>query len=303
MIDQTLDHAFQLLNDGEVHLALQTASTYLHEMRQGAPVQHWDSIIKPACDRHSITQIVLEDPFTRRAREKPRGYAGDAEMIDYIYSQVAPAGTSDLGAQVFGFTTNAPSGQAVRWRLDFLAAEIDRVADRNPECRVLSLACGHLREVDRSLAVKQGRIAALHAIDQDPESLAVVRKDYAHLVCIQTHESSVRSLLKAGIPVDDLQLAYAAGLYDYLDDATARALTEQLFSALAPGGCLIVPNFLRTNFARGYMESFMEWNLIVRNRKEIEAIAAGLPADQIANVHYFEDPQAVIGYLVVDKRT
>src|SRR5579872_2044960 len=37
------------------------------------------------CQSHPLSQIVLEDPYSRRAYEKPRGYAGDAVMLDYIY--------------------------------------------------------------------------------------------------------------------------------------------------------------------------------------------------------------------------
>src|SRR5436305_1600719 len=34
---------------------------------------------------HPIVDVLHRDPFTYRAFCKPRGYAGDAEMMDYIY--------------------------------------------------------------------------------------------------------------------------------------------------------------------------------------------------------------------------
>ena len=302
MIQATLDRALQALQTGEVHAALQAVCEHLHDLRQQASSDFWTGVIRPTCDVHPIGRIVLEDPFTRRARNKPRGYAGDAEMIDYLYNQVAPAGTTAAGQQVFAFTTSAPSGKAVRWRLSHLADTIDQTASEHPHCRVLSLACGHLREAGLSQAVRGGAVSVLHAIDQDPVSLAVVRRDYADIPCMSAAEGSVRQILKFGIPHDELHLAYAAGLYDYLEIGAAQALTRRLFDALAPGGRLIVPNFLRTNFARGYMESFMDWHLIVRDRTEIESIGASLLPDDVAESRYFEDPFGVVGYLEVVRR-
>jgi len=40
---------------------------------------------KSACQDHPIAKIILEDPYVRRAFDKPRGYAGDAVMLDFIY--------------------------------------------------------------------------------------------------------------------------------------------------------------------------------------------------------------------------
>lgn len=303
MTRDALDRALRALQHGEAHTALQELSEQLHTVRQQASNDFWNDVIRPACAAHPIDRIVLEDPFTRRAREKPRGYAGDAVMIEYLYTRIPPNGTTDVGQQVFAFTTNAPSGKAVRWRLGHLATSIDHAALVFPQCRVLSLACGHLREAGASQAVRDGQVAALHAMDQDAESLAVVRRDYAGLSCVQVAEGSVRQILKSGIPYAGLHLAYAAGLYDYLELAAAQALTRRLFDSLAPGGRLIVPNFLRTNFARGYMESFMDWHLIVRDRAEIEAIGSLLSPDDIAETRYFEDPYGVVGYLEVIRRS
>lgn len=302
MIEQTLDRALQTLRAGEVHAALQEVSEHLHVLRQHESNDFWAANIRPACKTHPISQIVLEDPFTRRARDKPRGYAGDAEMIDYIYKQVAPTGTTEVGQKVFAFTTDAPSGKAVRWRISHLANAIDQAAEQHSDCRVLSLACGHLREAGLSQAVRSGLVSVLHAIDQDTDSLAMVFRDYGELPCLQAAEGSVRQILKAGVPHGELHLAYAAGLYDYLEANVAQVLTRRLFDALAPGGRLIVPNFLRSNVARGYMESFMDWHLIVRDRAEIEALGASLPPDDIAESRYFEDPYSVIGYLEIFKR-
>ncbi|MGQ0619692.1 MAG: class I SAM-dependent methyltransferase, partial [Panacagrimonas sp.] len=82
----------------------------------------------------------------------------------------------------------------------------------------------------------------------------------------------MRGILKGETNLRGFHLAYAAGLYDYLQEPQAQALTERLFDMLAPGGKLIVPNFLATNRGRGYMESFMDWHLIVRTREQIERL-------------------------------
>ena len=300
-LTHALDHAVQTLHAGQVEAALQGVADHLWQLRVSEPDEHWASRIKPACDAHPLTQILLQDPLTRRCREKPRGYAGDAEMIEYLYTQAAPAGTSDLGRQLFSFTAASIAGFATRWRLQYLVDAIEDTAERVPGCRVLSLACGHLREAEQSHALRSGKVSMLLAIDQDPLSLEVVRRDYRDLRNVRAVESSVRRILKSGLPEAGFDLAYAAGLYDYLETRTAQALTRRLFDALAPGGRLIVPNYLRSNRARGYMESFMEWDLIVREPAEIRALGALLPEPEVAARRYFEDPKAVIAYLEIEK--
>ncbi len=142
----------------------------------------------------------------------------------------------------------------------------------------------------------------MHAIDQDIESLGLVSSDYGHLK-VQPQVGSLRHVLRGRISVPPVHVAYAAGLYDYLEDRIAIALTARLFSMLAPGGKVIVPNFLTTNHARGYMESFMDWHLIVRDQRQIEGLAAAIPESEIAEQRYFEDPFGVVGYLEIVKRS
>ena len=109
--------------------------------------------------------------------------------------------------------------------------------------------------------------------------------------------------MKGRLSLTNLHLAYAAGLYDYLAEPIATSLSAKLFSMLAPKGKLIVPNFLTTNHGRGYMESFMDWHLIVRSQVQIEQLAAAIPREEIAEQRYFEDPFGVVGYLEIVKRS
>ena len=55
-----------------------------------------------------------------------------------------------------------------------IAKEIDRHAEQRPGLEVLSLACGHLREIEISSAAAHGKIARLVAADQDQKSLSVI---------------------------------------------------------------------------------------------------------------------------------
>ena len=134
------------------------------------------------CLNHPIRELLHQDPFTYRAFAKPRGYAGDAVMMDYIYglgeTREAAQHATPLGRAIFSYMSSRPSAKGVRYRRELIAKIIDRVAS-TWRARVFAIAAGHLREAELSVAVQQGQLAEFVAIDQDPASLAVVARDYA----------------------------------------------------------------------------------------------------------------------------
>lgn len=257
--------------------------------------------VQAACRKHPIHKLLLEDPYTARAFHKPRGYAGDAVMLDYLYTAVAPPGTSGVGEGVFRATTSCSTAQSVVTRRNLLSCYIDRAAEGNRQPNVLAVAAGHLREAEESAALAQGAVGSLTALDQDADSVAVVERDYATLG-VRAVRESVGALLKRRVTFSDLDLAYAAGLFDYLDDKTARALVEILFSQLRPGGRLLIANFTPGHQARGYMAWFMDWQLICRDEAALAALMSGLAPSEVAETILFSDAPGNIAYLELVRR-
>src|SRR3954468_13407563 len=99
------------------------------------------------CLNHELRHLLHQDPFTYRAFSKPRGYAGDAVMMDYMYglgeAEQAARETTPLGRRIFQYMDTRPSARAVRYRRQLLADLVDRVALRGGSS-VLALAAGHL---------------------------------------------------------------------------------------------------------------------------------------------------------------
>lgn len=296
-----LDNVQARILDGDVFDSVNFVATEMTKVRLGSQGDYWAEQLLPAISAHPIREILQLDPYTDRALRKPRGYAGDAVMLDYVYFGKPPLTTSELGVQIFNTTTVSPGAMAVKWRAEFLGRAIDEIADLQKQANILSLACGHLREAEYSAALRTGRFGTIYAVDQDAESIEVVKRDYGHLP-VQTRQATVKDVLKGTVSPDSLHLAYAAGLYDYLPAPVAQLLSAALFAMLSPGGRLVVPNFLTTNPVRGYMEAFMDWVLILRNQAEIESIGSRIPAEQVASRRYFEDPYGVVGYLEITKR-
>ena len=195
---------------------------------------------------------------------------------------------------------DSPCFQSVRTRRAVLAREIDAVAAAVHDARVLSVACGHLREIEWSRAVRTGD-ASVTAIDQDRDSLDVVeRTDGAYPV--SASPATVGDLLRRTIRFEDFDLAYAAGLYDYLDNDVARVLDGPLFRALRSGGRLLIANFTPATQDAAFMEAIMDWHLIYRTPDEVRALTASLRQEEVAAVEQFSDHNRHITYLRVEKR-
>lgn len=299
---QLFDNVYRHLSDYQVSKGMYDLAQGLFDLRHNAEAEEWREFAEHAWLDHPLRELTHQDPLTRRAFEKPRGYAGDAELLDYIYGlRALPAETTSLGAAIFGFGLQSPAPQAVRTRRDILAARIDRLAARIENPRILAIACGHLREAQKSAAVRDGRIGEFVALDQDRDSLELVEREQS-ANGITTVHGSVISILKGKTVFEDFDFVYSTGLYDYLPQPLAIDFTTRLFEMLKPGGQLLVANFLPDVPDVGYMESFMGWPLIYRSEAELSDVARGIPATQIAAQQTFPDAYNNVAFLEIEKR-
>jgi len=296
-----LEAAYEEIRSGGIAAGLDDLFDELGARRQDDP-EAWPEFAR-ACLDHPLRRVLHQDPFTYRAFAKPRGYAGDAVMMDYIYglgeTATAAHGATRLGREIFAHMSTRPSAHAVRYRRRLLASLIDTTAARGGDA-VFALAAGHLREVELSDAVQNGRIARFVAMDQDAASLTVVGRDYARLG-LSAVAGSVRHILSGKAQPGAFDLVYAAGLFDYLGATVASALTGKLFEMTRPGGMLLIPNFKTGARDTAYMEAFMDWRLIYRNHDDMRALAAGLPADRVSDLQIFDDDDDTITFLLVSK--
>ena len=267
--------------------------------RESTPAQ-WRSCVDDM-RADALFKFAHLDPFTRHAYSRPRGYPGDAELLDYIYrKRDASAAITAEGADIMRFTVNSPAPRAVRYRRKFLAQLIDETAASHSGARILSIAAGHLREVELSTALRDGRIGEIIAFDQDAESLKVIECDYGHLP-IRTLQGNVRHLLAGKTGMGHFHLVYAAGLFDYLDDSVATRLVERMWAMAHPGGRVMIANFLPDIPDAGYMEAFMDWWLIYREERQVRALFSTIPPAQIAELKVDFDPGRNICFIVARK--
>jgi extracellular factor (EF) 3-hydroxypalmitic acid methyl ester biosynthesis protein len=296
---EVFDTAYDALVGGDVHAAMGPLRTSLRLFRSHLPPDDWASVGVQG-RQHALHGLLLESPFTRRAYEKPRGYAGDAGLMDLIYGMKAGDDLSPLGGVLYGYEFDSPCFQSVRIRRAVLAREIDQVAAVRPNPRVLAVASGHLREIEWSRAARARSVEML-ALDQDRESLDCIAADYRSYP-VRTVPATIGDLLRRAVPLESVDLAYAAGLYDYLEADLARALTATLFRILAPGGRLLIANFTTATLDAAFMETFMDWRLVYRTPAEVVALADGIPHGEVASIEQFCDENRHVAYLRVVRR-
>jgi hypothetical protein len=108
-----LDEVASKLAGGLVHTAMDQLIVGLDQLRQAWPWAEWRHFAMVIAREHPLCRLIHEDPCTRHAFEKPRGYPGDAALLDYVYDGVnatarLPATTSSLGRRLFTYTTATP---------------------------------------------------------------------------------------------------------------------------------------------------------------------------------------------------
>jgi extracellular factor (EF) 3-hydroxypalmitic acid methyl ester biosynthesis protein len=237
--------------------------------------------------------VILASEFIKRSNLKPRGYAGDAEMMRMIYEN-RPVGRYLFNQLVHLHPVSHPGAEAVRSRRRLVPTALRQVLATRPGSapfRIFSVAAGpawELRDVFRS-AEDAARIEVV-LLDQDPDALALARAGVAALgaelgqaLRVQYVEDSVRTMLRGrGLAerIGHFDFIYSMGLFDYLTPPVARAVLARLFDLLRPGGVLVIGNYHFRNPSRLYMEYWLDWRLYHRTEATFLELAEDLPASR-----------------------
>jgi SAM-dependent methyltransferase len=281
-------------------------ATELHKLRAKVHPDIWRELL-PIARAHPVSEFFLQDPFTRWSSHKPRGYSGDAQLLDFIYGHPSVVeeieSASKLGRAVYDYTKDVSSSVAVRERRDILTKQVDEIAvARGQEAEILTIAAGHLREADRSNALQQGKIKRWVALDQDPLSVGSIIRDFRG-TAVEAIDGSVRGLLTDSYKLGQFDFVYAAGLYDYLSHKVAVKLTQCCLQMLKPNGVFLFANFAKDISVDGYMETFMNWELLLRSESDMwKIVNASVDRNAVEASVYFGENRNIL-YGVLKKRT
>ena len=283
--------------------------------------------------------IVQEAPFYWRIINKPNGYAGDADMMSYIYRNEFE-GDSPFGKFIHKHAVSTKACESVRNRKRYLTEQILKTEDG----RILSLAAGPAEEIKETIGTAKKCNHEFVALDHDLDTLKKYKPEnngfnftYALANAFQiisenyfaarprslfenycfprTDFKGLRKVISSlKYEVIDLKerkfnLIYSAGLYDYiktfpLDDSKGSvALTKNLFALLESGGTLMVGNFNRNNprDLRFVMEYIYDWQLIYRDKYDIMEFVRSIDENEIKSVQIIEEPLGINYFLLIEK--
>lgn len=285
----------------EVVAAYNTIGTFMHAV----PARD-QAALKQFSLRH-LHEYFMRAPWVRRAREKPLGYPGDYELMNGLYGEHFVGRTLFAKAINMAFVS-VPAAAAVRERKNLvrerLTALLDEQAESKRAVRILSIAAGPAQETFELLEHRERIDGPVEIVlfDQDARALGyayarlerVVAAKWRDRVRIVYVHDSIKRLLRDPTlfsALGELDAIFSCGLFDYLTEPTAAALTANLYARLASGRNLYIGNQTPASTSRWAMEFHCEWDLIYRDHAEMRAFArAGAPD---ARIEVLEEPTGI----------
>lgn len=240
-----------------------------------------------------LTPEFMDGAIWRRSYEKPLGYPGDFEVMNYVY-RWRPEGADGFGRLVHRLGLEV--GEFIASRMVGIQQAIARELNNRPGSEPLSvvnLGAGPAQEVANTLQMpKLPRPVDFALVDQDLSALSYA---YAQaypralqsggMATVRCLHVSFTELLRSGTLFKRLgqaDMIYSIGLLDYLAQRRAKRLVADLFEQLKPGGLLMVANMRKWSGSIMWpLEYVADWSLVYRTENEMRDLAEGLDAASV----------------------
>jgi len=248
--------------------------------------------------RKATLPLFLQSYCIKRSYDKPRGYAGDFEIIDRIYKNT-PVGQG-IGLALDTYYLGNPGSVAMRSRKKYcvfrLLEELEALKQKNREIiSVLDIGSGPGRDVlEIAENLRDKKHIKFTLFDQDEEALKHSEKILINYADIVDYRKLNLMRIVAGEKYNrqrygEHDIIMCIGLYDYLEEKDAVRLTKAAFSMLKKNGLLVISNWDISNPSRTEMEWVCDWHVYHRTQNEMTGIAnkAGI---RDKNIEAVKDP-------------
>lgn len=238
-----------------------------------------------------VTPLTLEAPIWRRAYEKPLGYPGDFELMNFMYDN-SPRGDTAFGRVMHQLGREERLAATVNSRKELLVSWIQyhatrRASERASCVRLLSIGSGPSREIEEFIWKNDIDLdLEVSLVDQDEDALGFAYERVMHAavdrkarVEVRCRHISFRDLFGRPELVADLgaqDLAFSAGLFDYLSEGPARALADKLFEVVDRGGSLLIGNAADDATVKWVPEFILDWQMRYRDRVKLCDLASAI---------------------------
>jgi extracellular factor (EF) 3-hydroxypalmitic acid methyl ester biosynthesis protein len=210
---------------------------------------------------------------------KPHGYAGDFEMIDYIYQKKI-----NRDERFQKWDKYLHSQEACKAVLNRKTYFIDLVkgmlSSSQSPLRILNIASGPCRDLLELFDQISTENVKITCVEIDNNASIYAKKLLGRF-------ASAVNFIQDNIfkfdTTEKFDLVWSAGLFDYFADQDFVKLLSKAYSWCAPSGEVVVGNFSISNPSRSYMEQAAGWYLFHRTNAELMELAlkAGLSDSQI----------------------
>ncbi len=236
--------------------------------------------------QYQLHHLFEEAPVFHRSYHKPLGYAGDYQVLLWIYApENHYEGDSLFGKLLHRIGCTTTASLAGISRIPFLTEKIKKKLSQhesNEPMRLFSLASGPAKEIlDLLQDSPPQRPLEITLFDQDEEALAFCHTHinnilYDQTIPVDVHylHSSVKQIIQDREFVDTIpkqDMITSTGLFDYLPTSVAMRLLNNLISMLKPDGIAIIGNFA-INDTQYIFEYMCDWDLIYRDAEDLMAL-------------------------------
>ena len=247
--------------------------------------------------RQQVWGFIRCSAFMTRTNLKPRGYAGDFEMMKMVYANEYQGNTT-FEKLMHKFAVDQPGATSVRNRKEIIVKMINKTSQymrlaENQKLRVLSIACGPVAEL-RDILNSPHSIAKYQftLLDQDELALEEASRVVEEM-CNKTGATADTSLVQASVRlliankafkknIGQFHFIYSLGLFDYLSPRVGKVVIENLYQILKPGGRMIIGNFHVSNQSKHFLDYWLDWNLNHRTEEEMLMLSKALTSPEVS---------------------
>jgi acyl-lipid omega-6 desaturase (Delta-12 desaturase) len=218
----------------------------------------------------------------RHTLQKPYGYSGDFQLIDFIHTFHISNDEQDKKWDLIYQSQLA--AVAVRNRKEIFKDLIAKVRSNGSQpVRILNLGSGPCRDVlEASITANPGDFL-FHCVDSDPKAI-----EYGKRLLAANNVGDFAEFYHANIlkftASSDYDFVWCAGVFDYLSDRLATRMLRKMYRWSSPDGVCVVGNFAPHNPTRGYMELALDWHLVYRTEDDYLRLCnkARIPAGNVS---------------------